>query len=184
MPRYSEYPTLYDDVLTIDVSKLKSYLVSGMDSVTEGRLEWGKNGVETCGISFKINAKRGSSYVELDYKCQGDPINYEIPIVKVKSNLGKGSVLYFLCPTTGKRCRKLYCINGYFLHRDAFEGCFYEKQTYSKRFREMIKIYESEFALDECYEELRSKHLKKTYNGKPTKRYMNLLKKIGRYESL
>jgi len=40
---------------------------------------------------------------------------------------GKGVIWHFLCPATRKRCRKLYLVDTYFLHREAFNGCFYEK---------------------------------------------------------
>jgi len=64
------------------------------------------------------------------------------------------------------------------LHRTAFRGCMYDSQTKSKKWREMEILFGSYFDIDKYYEQLYSKHFKKFYNGKPTKRYLKLLKKI------
>ncbi len=72
-------------------------------------------------ISIQVNTISESPYTELDYKCDSEPIKYIIYLVSVPSNIGVGKVWYFLCPNTGKRCRKLYMINTYFLHRSAFK---------------------------------------------------------------
>ena len=70
-------------------------------------------------------------YIELDYNYRDKPQNYKVNLVRVPSNLGKDFVWYFHCPKTNKRCRKLYSVNGMFLHREAYKGCMYETQTYS-----------------------------------------------------
>ena len=85
-------------------------------------------------------------------------------------------------PQTKKRCRKLYLIEGYFLHRNAFNGCMYECQTHSKNYRQMGRVFGSYFGIDKCYDEIYSKHFKKFYKGKPTKRYLKLLNQINRVE--
>lgn len=50
-----------------------------------------------------------------------------VQLIEAESNLGKGKVLYFLCPRTGKRCRTLYSDGEVVLSRYAF------KHTYSRR---------------------------------------------------
>jgi len=116
-------------------------------------------------------------YLELDYKYNGNSINYQVPFVTVPSNLGKGDIWYFLCPATKKRCRKLYQISERFLHREAFQRCFYSKQVCSKYYRYLENTIGKEFEADEAYEEMQKPFFKKYYNGKPTKRYLKLLKK-------
>src|SRR5690625_7639150 len=86
--------------------------------------------------------------------------------------------LYFICPHTGKRSRKLYSAGKYFLHRDAYPHAMYECQTYSKRGRMVDKVCKIMNGSDKLYEELYSKHFKTHYAGKPTKRYKQI--KIGR----
>ncbi len=69
-------------------------------------------------------------------------------------------------------------INTYFLHRSAFKGAMYEKQTYSENSRQQIKIWSKLFDTDKVYEQIYSKHFKKYYAGKPTKQYLKLWKKL------
>ena len=58
----------------------------------------------------------------------------------------------------------------------------YEWQTQSKNYRQMGKVFDSYFGSDKCYNEINSKHFKRKYNGKPTKRYLKLLNQINRIE--
>ena len=99
-------------------------------------------------------------------------------MVSIPSNLGKGHVWYFLCPLTGKRCRNLYLVGERFLHREAFTGCLYEKQTYSSSRRSLNKLFEKAFGAETLYAQLYKNHFKTHYAGKPTKRYERLMKKI------
>jgi hypothetical protein len=107
-----------------------------------------------------------------------------VQLISVPSNLGKGVVWYFVCPHTGKRCRKLYLADTYFYHRSAFKGCMYEKQTLSKRTRNWDKHFSYLYLTDKIYQQINAKHFKKTYSGKPTKKYLKLTKRIERAESI
>lgn len=78
----------------------------------------------------------------------------------------------------------MYLIGGYFLHREAFHGCMYETQTYTKKWRNIERIYGAYFDQDKYFSEINSKHFKKYYNGKPTKRYLKLLSKIKQVENV
>lgn len=60
----------------------------------------------------------------------------------------------------------------------------YECQTYSKKTRSIEKELRGYFSLESCYEELNKKYFKKFYNGKPTKRYLKLLKSIEKGEGV
>ncbi|GHA68663.1 hypothetical protein SAMN04487941_3067 [Pontibacter akesuensis] len=44
--------------------------------------------------------------------------------------------------------------------------------------RRLFRYYEKVFNSDKLYEHLYSKHFKRTYAGKPTKRYNSLMQKI------
>jgi hypothetical protein len=178
MPRHSNFPTLYDECRTIKISDLKKwgYIMPGQ--TTSGNYCWFQGETKTAWISFTVNMFSVNSHIELDYKCNGTPINYSLQIVSIPSNIGRGNLLYFLCPVTGKRCRKLYSVGLRFLHRKAFSGCFYEKQTYSKRNRGLNKAFEMFFGIDNSYEQIYSKYFKKEYNGKVTKRYRKIMKRL------
>ena len=54
----------------------------------------------------------------------------------------------------------------------------YECQTKSKKWREIEKIYGAYFDADKHYEQLYSKHFKKFYAGKPTKRYLKIMRQL------
>jgi len=120
--------------------------------------------------------------MDLFYDCNSKPIRYRVLIVSVPSNLGKGVVWYFVCPQTFQCCRKLHLVDTYFLHRSAFGGCFYEKQTQSRNNRKLIKQLEIIFGTDKATEKIYSKHFKKSYKGEPTKHYMTFLNQVERYE--
>jgi hypothetical protein len=178
MPRHSSIPTLYDECKTISLASLKKwgYLMPGQ--WRNGNISWSRAGNQTGSISFSIDMFSDNPCFELDYRCNETAINYQVHLVSIPSNIGKGVVWYFLCPRTGKRCRKLYLINKYFLHRTAFSGCFYEKQTYSQRNRDLCRLFETVSAADKAYEAIYSKHFKTHYAGKPTKRYVKLNQRI------
>jgi hypothetical protein len=60
----------------------------------------------------------------------------------------------------------------------------YESQTYSKYYRKLDKTLGAYYRTDELYEQLYKKHFKKTYAGKPTKKYLRLMKQIKKAESI
>ena len=184
MPKFPTFPTLYDEVLQISITKLKEWSYLNPEQIKSGTITWSRNGRQTGSISIKVNTHSEQPYIELDYKYRDEPRNYKVRLVSIPSNLGKGLIWYFLCPQTKKRCRKLYSIGGYFLHREAFNGCMYETQTQSKKYRQLDKILGAYFKSDNLYSELYKKNFKKTYAGKPTKRYLRIMEQIQKAESV
>lgn len=184
MPKPHTFPTLYDEALQINISNLKKWGYLQLEEKKSGTVTWSRNGNKTGSISITVSTNKYQTYLELDYKYGNEPRKYKVTLVAIPSNLGKGLIWYFLCPATKKRCRKLYSIDGYFLHREAFKGCMYDTQTKSKKWREIEKVYGSYFDADRNFEELYSKHFKKFYAGKHTKRYLKLIKKIDSVEKI
>lgn len=183
MPKPQTFPTLYNEALQISISKLKEFEYLNPEQIKSGTLTWNRNGNKTGGISIRVNTHSEQPYIELDYKYRDESRNYKVRLVSLPSNLGKGLIWYFLCPQTKKRCRKLYSIDGYFLHRKAFSGCMYESQIQSKKNLQMDKTFMAYFKADELYRQLNQKHFKKSYKGKPTKRYLRIIKEIQKTES-
>jgi hypothetical protein len=181
MARFPTYPPLLDEVLQISISKLKEWGYLKPHQVMSGAIRWSRNKKKTTDIDIRVDTH--SNYIELSYSYDEEPVNYTIKIVSLPSNIGKGQVWYFECPSTKKRCRKLYLVGKYFLHRTAFGGCMYVKQTKSKNIRKQIKMIDAVFKTTELYEQIYSKHLKKSYAGRPTKKYIRLMSKIQRAES-
>ena len=139
---------------------------------------WTRNGLKIAAISLAIVMHHpGPFYVEIDYLCEKVPMRYKVRLVAVPSNLGRGEIWYFVCPSTNKRCRKLYLVGGLFLHRTAHPEALYELQTWSKATRTEAKhpVYQGLYA-DHIYQKIYIKYFKRTYKGKPTKRYLRLLK--------
>src|SRR5690554_4026605 len=184
MPKPHTFPTLYNEALQISISKLKEWEYLNPEQIKSGTITWSRNGSQTGSISIKVNTHSEQPYIELDYKYKGEPRNYKVSLVSKPSNLGKGLIWYFLCPQTNKRCRKLYSIGGYFLHREAFNGCMYETQTQSKKYRQLDKTLRAYFKTDGLYSQLYQKHFKKTYAGKPTKKYLRIMEQIQKAESI
>ena len=174
MPKPHTFPTLYDDLKKVSISFLTKHGYLKPNQWRSGTITWSRNGNVIGSISIRVNTQSQSPYIELDYKYNETPINYRVQLVSAPSNLGKGVVWYFLCPHTGKRCRKLYLGETYFFHRSAFRGCMYEKQTHSKKYRGLDKTLGVYFQKEQLFEELNKKNLKKYYAGKPTKRYWKL----------
>ncbi len=184
MPKFPTFPTLYDEAMQLNISKLKEWGYLKPDQIINGSLTWSSKGEKTGSISLKVNTHSGQPYIELDYKYKNEPRNYKVRLVSLPSNLGKGLIWYFLCPQTNKRCRILYSIGGYFLHREAFNGCMYDSQTKSKHYRNFDETFGVYFKSEQLYEKLYSKHFKKTYAGRPTKRYLRIIRQIEKAESI
>ena len=170
--------------MQISISKLKEWEYLNPEQIKSGTITWSRNGSQTGSISIKVNTHSEQPYIELDYKYRDEPRNYKVYLTSTPSNLNKGEIWYFICPQTKKRCRKLYSIGGYFLHREAFNGCMYETQTQSKKYRQLDKTLGAYFEIDNLYEELYKKNFKKTYAGKPTKKYLRIMEQIQKAESI
>jgi hypothetical protein len=184
MPRYSNLPTLYDNALQINISKLKEWGYLMPDKWKAGTLTWSRNDEQTGSISMDVSTLEGDEFLHLKYNFNKEPREYKIQLIRKPTNLGIGEMWFFRCPSTGKLCRKLYSIGGYFLHREAFKGCFYEKQIQSKYGRFLDQKYGAYFKSESLYVEARKKHMKKIYAGKPTKKYLKLSKEIQKAESI
>lgn len=184
MPKPYTFPTLYNEVLQIHISKLKEWGYLAPGKIKRGTIDWSRNGNPTGSISIRVNTQSEQPYIELDYKYRDEPRNYKVYLTSTPSNLNRGEIWYFLCPQTNKRCRKLYSIGGYFLHREAFNGCMYESQTQSKKYRQLDKTLGVYFKSDNLYSELYKKHFKKSYAGKPTKKYLRIMERIQKAESI
>lgn len=179
MGRHSTVPDLFEDCKTICITKLRGWGYICPYAVRTGTITWSRNGVETSSIGIKILMDQFSGSITFNYSVDKEPVNYEINIISRPANIGNGLQWFFVCPKTGRVCRKLHLGHKYFLHRTAFNGYMYELQTWSKntRYLAYTPMY-LEMKADGIYEQIYTKHFKKYYNGKPTKRYVNLLKKI------
>jgi len=180
MPRYANYPTTVEDCLTFRLKSLtenNNYYLTSYGTRT-GVTTWCRGGEVHSRINIEVTHTEYETYIIFDYTSNGEPKRYKVLLESRVSNLGKGLIWYFVCPSTRKHCRKLYLNSGYFLHRTAFSGLMYAKQIESKKNRSLIKVLDASFVPDEVYSEFYKKYFKTHYNGRPTKRYLKLKKRI------
>jgi|GEM_PF-748026 len=168
--------TVYE-ALRIEMSFLlkKGFIRKG--AVLSSPMSWtNQHGQDSGSIHFKSSylGTPESNYIELSYSHtyagEKKSREYKVYLHEQPSNLGKGNVLYFLCPHSGRKCRILYSAYGsdLFKSRDAYRNrLYYDCQQASK----LSKYNDTYWRLD--------KHLKKiqkqarfggrTYEGIPTK---------------
>lgn len=184
MPKPATFPTLYDEVKTLNISLLKKHGYLNQNQQQSGIVTWSMGGRATGSISINVTISQYATFLVLDYSCNGKPVHYRVDLVSIPSNLGKGHLWYFVCPITRKRCRKLYLVETYFYHREAFNGCMYSKQTLSKRTRLFDRSIARLFDAETIQTQLYRKHMKKQYAGRPTKRYLNLIQRLENAERI
>lgn len=102
-------------------------------------------------------------------------LTQKIKVALIPSNIGNGFVKYFICPVTGKYCRKLYYHKMSFKHREA-TGLLYEQQTKKQ------PISLAGYLTTEQRNEPNTKNFKKYYKGDMTKRYFRILLKTSHSE--
>jgi len=119
-----------EDLLTLSITDLKrlGYLVKG--ATCTGRVTWNRRGREVASIGVQTNTAGEIPAVRFYYNANGSPVDYSTPLRFAPSNLNRGGYYYFVCPVTGRSCRKLYLIGSRFVSRFAFRA-LYEKQTKS-----------------------------------------------------
>ncbi len=181
MGRWSTGAITHKEALRLELSHLvkAGYLVKG--ATTRGHYRWYCNGRESSNIVLISRWTEEEKYIRLIYTTtdgHGEKYDYDykIDLVTVPSNLGKGEVLYFLCPVSWKRCRVLYCAYGYhkWKSREAYQNrIFYESQTQSKLNRANSKYWELKKKVEAILQE---KYLRLEYDGKPTKKALYLEK--------
>jgi hypothetical protein len=114
-------------------------------------------------------------YIRLKYThTDGGDFDYKVRLTSVPSNLGKGEVLYFICPVSGNRCRVLY--SAYGSHKFKARNAFQYRLYYSSQLSSKMNYANDRFwALDKKIKRLQAtKYFKHTYNGKPTKKALKL----------
>lgn len=169
MARKPSFPALYDNATSFSLSDLKKW--GYMYRKMSGTIRWSIGGEITSTIGISTNAPK--EQIVLTYTYQGENIQYNVLLASLPSNLGKGEVLYFICPVSGLRCRKLYFYRGHFVHRKAKPG-FYQLQVYGHRDRDLSRAYDMYFVQEKAWEIVSKKYFKKYYRGKPTKAYLKI----------
>lgn len=179
MGRYSTGAIATGEAQRIELSYLIKQGFISKEGIRAGSLSW-NNGNS---ISFFSKLTEGEQYIRLTYCNQSHTgekhdLDYKIQLTSIPSNLGRGKILYFICPFTGRKARILYKCYGslYFKSRRAYQSrIFYSSQISSKN-----NLHnERYFSLEREIEKLQPLISKKHYQGKVTK----LQERIRRLES-
>jgi len=180
MGRQPTFPTLFDEVNILCLKFLKQHGYLNPDKPQQGVITWtSRNTGRKSSINIRSKFTEGNRLlIELDYQYQKQPRNYSVSIVYLPSNLGVGEIEYFICPKTNTRCRKLHCINGWFYHRTAFSGCYYDCQIVCKKLRTYTVALNLNRDIGELYAKRFQKYRKTHYRGKKTKIVQQLDKQI------
>ena len=132
-----------------------------------GRGEWVRENQARRELTVKITADfRGVPFVVLEYANQGGPVVDKLALYFQPSNLGRGFIPYFICPVTGRSCRKLYFVGGRFVSRYAFRGIYAIQAAPTSR-REVLQSYAAQSRYNALIDERPRRRL--MYGGKPTR---------------
>lgn len=148
-----------------------------------GVLSWSykRDGSNGGNIAFISHYTTRDKYLELMYTItyndtgEKREMSYKVYFEAVPSNLGKGEIIYFLCPVLGRKCRILYRAYGSDMWkcRDAYPNrIYYPLQQCSKLDKYNTKYWE----LDEQLKKMNKQRKTSTYKGKMTKRAQKLQK--------
>jgi hypothetical protein len=161
--------TTTDNALKISIKDLKS----------RGLLAKGKCIVSTLTWSIKTDNIASVQYfkpindqaIHLCYKTRGKEYNCKIDLIEIDSNLGKGKILYFICPVTNTRCRYLYFINdsALFQSKLGLNGLiYYSSQLTCKSDRINEKYWRI------INQIVAKKNIRKIYAGRYTKEFLKV----------
>ena len=148
-----------------------------------GSIEW-TNG---SAINFESKYTKDEIYFRVIYSITsnrtGEVTNYDykIDLVTVPSNLGKGEILYLVCPESYRRARVLFMAYGHhkYIHRDLYLDkyglrLYYQSQISEKRYYHTGQFHKIDREIEDLKNRLFVKHRKLFYRGKPTKDYKRL----------
>jgi hypothetical protein len=181
MGRHTTGAITAGEVLRIELSYLikNKFLVKGENTINN--LGWNNGSY----ISVWSIYDSEGPYQRLMYNVTdnntGEKIKHDdiIKLVEVKSNLGKGKILFFICPVAGKKCRILYKCYGspIWKSRLAYRNRIYYQSQISSKPNYFNDRY---WAINKQLEQLFIKVVKSQYKGKKTR----LQQRIERLESL
>lgn len=108
-------------------------------------------------------------YTHTDYEQKKQNLSYRISLITLPSNLGRGNVIFMICPISGSLCRKLYMAYGsqYFKSIKAYNTrIYYTGQLSSKQSRANDRYWHCQNKIEKSFKIRSQSH----YKGKETKR--------------
>jgi hypothetical protein len=150
MGRFTTGAMSTSQVKRIELSYLLKSGILKKGRLIHGELYWHCDNEPTGSISIVCKYTKKDLWVRVVYiindkNGEEKQYDYKIELVEVESNLGKGKVLYMICPVSGKRCRVLYLAynSERFKSREAYQNrLYYRCQKVSKTERWNTRYFE------------------------------------------
>jgi hypothetical protein len=166
-------------VLRIELSFLltKGFIVK--DNICNFNLSWSSGDNISVSSRYDEIEKSLQLAYTTTHKNTGEKkkYDYKIELTSVPSNLGKGEVIYFICPITGKKARILYKCYGSEIWKSRF--AYKNRIYYQSQIGSGHNVYNDKYwALERSLKELKTKPKKEHYRGKPTR----IIKRISALE--
>lgn len=120
-----------EELLQFSVTDLRRLGLCAQGAAQSARLSWRRWGRVSASIDVRTDTRGAVPVVVLDYTNNGVPVEQTLALRFIPSNLSRGGYYYFVCPVTGRSCRKLYFVGGRFVSRFAFRA-LYAKQAHSQ----------------------------------------------------
>lgn len=157
---------IMEHLLAISVTALKHHGLLKPQQKQAGEIYWSHtDGARVASMGVETDTTQEIATVRFVYDYNGTTQDYAVLLRWKQSNLNNGGFYYFICPVTGRSCRKLFLVGGRFVSRYAFRA-LYKSQTVGPSERDgayyrLLKFSE--------YEDLAAQpYRKETYNGKLT----------------
>ena len=184
MAKTPTYPLIIDRCLTVSIADLKRWGCLKPGNYRSGTVYWERGGEREASVGYivSLSIEFEQAYIQFNYTYDGQPVQYAVPLIPVPANIGKGLVWFFRCPFTGQRCKKLHLIEGRFMHRSAVRGAMYKRQTDSKKWRLVNRFFDMSEIQADVWNAMQKPYFKAEYQGKETRRYTRLIRKVERAE--
>jgi len=161
--------------ISLDVGKFR-FDWSMPGKILTGNSRWFHSDKETSSIGYRVHTDPAHPLLILLYSIDGQDVTQVVELAAVPSNLHRGQYWFFICPVSGRRCKKLHLIRGLFQHRTALPGVFYRQQVRAKwLFGRYLDAYEG---ISEILEAAEQPYFREYYAGKPTRRTLRMLRKV------
>ena len=176
-----------DEYLHLSIADCKRMGFLAPQAMRSGVVTRRVNDKKRASIGFATDT-RGVPVAKFSYTCDGQPVDYTVYLRWKRSNLSPDTehgYYYFVCPITGKLCRKLYLYDGRFVSRGAFNP-LYKQQTKSHSYRNnpLFALLDLEIKIEQIETD---RYRREYYNGKITpygRKVAKTWRQLERYQRL
>lgn len=174
MGRNSTGASTCEASVKITISELLESRVLQKGRKISGTISWTMRSGTKCQVQIDTCWQESDRYIRLTYQVTDQEetekidYDYQVHLTSVPSNLGKGEVLYFICPDTSQRCRILYMSYGSHIwkSREAYSHRLYYRSQISSKMNYANDRY---WAIDRKLKDVRKqKYLHLRHSGLPT----------------